>query len=480
VSDENDDYQPPAGVDQTQVSTNERPPSTVAGLEADVENPPQTIVRHGGTFESFRYRAYSLFWSGALVSNVGSWMQNAALGIIVYTFRSSTLDVGLINFVSQIPTLFIAIPAGALADRVDRRTLIIWCQVALMIQAAALAVLYATGRLSADHAIEALLWVGALGIVGGIFTSLAFPAWQAMLPDLVPRHTLLNGIALNSAQFQSARMLGPLAAGAVVLAGLGVGSIFWINAGSFLFVIAALWVIRPQFAQPRESAASRASEGSWRTITAGVRYAREHRAVGMLIASTAVLTIFGMPYMMLLAPVVDKALLASALTGAARRAVLDREYYLILSANGLGAMIGALVVASLPPTVRRERLARWGIVALSLLLMAFGLSRSLYLSMIISPLAGAMVLMTNSLVNTSIQAQVPHVLRGRVMALFILSFMGLMPLSALLFGAVGEAIGPSTAIFWGAVVLLAWGLFLMARPGLLESDSDPGAVRRSD
>ena len=257
----------------------ERSPETLAETEADVAAPPGRIVRRGGTFESFAHRAYALFWSGAFVSNIGTWMQNYALGVLVYTFRSSEADLGIVNFVSGLPTLVLGLSAGALADRIDRRKLIIWVQVALMVQAAALGLLFSMGRLSSQHAIAALFWVAGLGLFGGVCTALGFPAWQAMLPDLVPRLTLLNAIVLNSAQFQSARLLGPLIAGAMVLAGLTLGDIFWVNAISFLFVIWALAVIRPQFGVARVAD----KESAWRRLTAGLRYTTtENRAAGLL------------------------------------------------------------------------------------------------------------------------------------------------------------------------------------------------------
>jgi len=452
-------------------------PQTAAGFEADVESPPEGIVRRGGTFEAFRFRAYSLFWSGALVSNVGTWMQNYALAILVYSFRSSQVDLGIVNFVAGAPTLLLGLSAGVLADRLDRRKLIIWAQVGLMIQATALALLFDWGRLSSHHAIEALLWVVFLGLVGGIFTALSFPAWQAMIPDLVPRENLLNGIALNSAQFQSARLLGPLIAGAMILVRLTVGDIFWVNAISFLFVIAALWVIRPQFAQPRAIAGpAEREESSWRTLTVGVRYAREHSVIGVLILSTAVLTVFGMAYMMLLPAVVDHLLLPAArgaeliahsAAAAARQDRIDQQTAFLMAANGVGAVLSALVVASLPASVRRERIIPWTLLLLAAALSGFGLSHSLYLTLGLSSIAGAALLTTNSLVNTSIQTRVPGQLRGRVMSLFVMSFMGLMPFSALIFGFLGQAIGPGFAILGGAIVLFGWGGWLLARPRLL-------------
>jgi MFS family permease len=436
--------------------------------EADVEVAPTSeVVSRGGTFESFRYRDFSLFWAGAFVSNTGSWMQNYALAIVVYSLRRSELDSGLVNFVSGIPVLFLALPGGALADRVDKRRLLIVSQAIMLLQATALGILYSTGHLTSQNAVASLAWIAALGLLGGVMSALTFPAWQSLLPDLVPKKALLNAIALNSAQFQSARLLGPLAAAGLVLLGAGMGQIFYVNAASFLFVIAALWAIRPHPSHAEETAAAdarhasgrpadMARESSWRTLTAGLRYARENRTIGVLIGSTAVMTIFGMPYMMLLPAYADKVL------GGGKT-----ETAYLMAANGLGAVIGALVVAGLRRNTRRERLIPLTLVAFSLLLIAFSLSTSLALSLVISAFAGASVLTINSLTNTSIQAAVPGQIRGRVMALFIMAFMGLMPVSSLIFGPIGEAIGPAKAILGGAVVLLGWSIYLVARPSLL-------------
>jgi MFS family permease len=440
--------------------------------EMDGEAAPLQVVRRGDTFEAFRYRDYSLFWSGALISNIGTWMQAAVLSIVVYSFRGSELDLGLVQFVAGIPTLFLAVPAGAIADRFNRRLLVSMAQAALMVQAAAFAVLYGTGRLSPEHAIEGLAWVAGLGLIGGVLTALTFPAWQAMLPDLVPKPTLLNAIALNSAQFQSARMLGPLAASGLLLLGASIGGIFWVNAVSFLFVIGAVLIVRLRYAVPHPP---RPREPAWATLTAGVRYARENRVVGLLIVSTAILTVFGMPYMMLVPAVADKALgFPHGTTMNARVATY------LMAANGFGAVFGALVVASLPKTVRRESLLRFTLLATALMLIAYSFSRSIYLSLLFSALAGAAVLSTNSLVNTSIQSTAPPHLRGRVVALFIMAFLGIMPISAVVFGPLGQAVGPTNAILGGACVLLVWSLVLIVRPKLLLTDAqiaqDAGAA----
>ena len=178
------------------------------------------------------------------------------------------------------------------------------------------------------------------------------------------------------------------------------------------------------------------------------------------------------PNMMLLPAIADKALVPLAVVGDARDAMIQSHTIWVMAANGLGAVIGALVVASLHRGVRREPLVRWVILAMSVLLVGFALSRSLVLTLVISAFTGAAFLTSTSLINTSIQSCVPHRLRGRVMSLFVLSFMGLMPISSLAFGAVGQSIGPTNAVIVGAVVQMAYALFLFARPGLLQRDSD--------
>lgn len=431
-------------------------PNDVGTLEADRNAPPQEVVRVGGTFESFRHKDFTWFWSGALVSNTGTWMQTAALAIVVYALRKSETDLGIVNFMSGIPVLFLAIPGGLLADRVNKRQLLIWSQAILGLLAAALWLLYRAGRLDADHAVVALVSISAIGLLGGVFSALTFPAWQSFLPDLVPRDGLMNAIALNSAQFQSSRLLGPLAASGLLLVGISTGDIFLVNAASYLFVIAALWAVRPrpEAVEARRRQREAPSEGAWHTLTAGVRYAVDHKVTGTLILSTAVMTTFGMPYMMLLPAIADKSL-----HGANHGALL---YIWLMAANGLGALFGSLMVAGLPSSINRERIIPRAIIGMAVALVAFSLTHIIWLSVVLSALNGAIFLTINSLTNTSIQATVPGQLRGRVMSLFVMSFMGIMPVSAIAFGPLGKWIGPANAVLGGAIVLLGWGIYLQA------------------
>jgi MFS family permease len=307
--------------------------------------------------------------------------------------------------------------------------------------------------------------VGGLGLFAGVLTALSFPAWQAIIPDLVPRENLLNAIALNSAQFQSGRMLGgAAAAGVIALVGeaAGIADVFWINAASFLFVIGALMAVRTM-PHAHEKRAGAARDGAWKSLVEGVRYAATHRMIGIVILSTAILTFVGMPYAVLMPAVADKVLGYHDYTSV---------FTLLFIVNGVGALAGALTVASLPHTIRRERLMRWSILAMALVLIAFAFSPWLWLSVILSTAAGACLLTTNSLANTSVQANVPQRLRGRVMSVYIMCFLGVMPLSAVAFGAIAEKVGPSWAIAGGAIALLAWALVLIAWPSLLTPDAE--------
>ena len=441
-------------------------------VEADTEVPTAALVRRGwvaNTFRSFRHRDFTLFWSGAIVSNVGSWMQNAALVIVVYSFapKQASLYAGLVAFISGAPVFFLAIPAGAIADRFDRRKLLIWIQVVLLAQAAALGVLYDSGILGPSKPVQSLLLVSGLGLIAGVFSAFMMPAFQSLLPDLVPHEDLMNGIALNSAQFQSSRMIGPLIVSALVLAGVGMGLIFYLNAASFLFVIAALAAVRPRaaFAPGAGMRHGGAEESTLKRVLAGVTYARENRPVGMLIISTAMLTIFGFPYMTLLAAIVGSTLGGSTIE-------VGRSVAVLMAFNGLGALIGALVVAGLPSTTPRNRVIPLALLAFAVFICGFSLVHVLWAMALFSMLAGAALMSTNSLALTSIQAAVPGHLRGRVMALFVMSFMGIMPFSALLFGPLGQVIGPDRAVLVAGAVLLAWALLLISRPDWLAGLQD--------
>jgi MFS family permease len=423
-----------------------------------IEQPMQSTA--GRMFESLAYRDYRYFWIGAWMSNVGTWMQNFAQAWLVTQLTNSVFWVGAVGFAGGLPVLFLALPAGALADRLDRRRLLIVCQTLVMLLAFWLAYLVETAAYktlgSAQTAIPAgnwplVWWVLGIGLLAGMVGAVNFPAWQAIVPDLVPEGSLLNAIALNSAQFQAARLLGPAIAGSLI-GSLGMASAFWANGVSFLAVIWALWVIRPA----RRTAPRSGRESTWHLLTGGLRYARQRPVVSVLLFQVATLTFFGMPYI-LLVTVFSKRIFGPAVGLAAG----------LMVANALGALIGALGVSYLARRAHRPTLIQVGMLVFSVTIILFSFSRSYVLSLALMVVAGAAFITMQSATNTGLQTATPPHIRGRVMALFVLAFMGVMPFGSLAFGALGDTVGVPSAILAGAVVCLGWGLVLTAKPSLL-------------
>lgn len=431
-------------------------PQDTATFEADATVPPGSILHGIRTFESFRYRDYRYFFSGALISNLGSWMQTVALSWVVYALTHSSSAIGTVNFLSGIPIIFLTLFAGTLVDHADRKKLLIWCQLLMMVQAGLFAFLNHTGAMT-------MWWIYLLTLAGGVVSAVMMPAWQATVPNLVPRQSLLNAVSLSSAQFNAARLLGP-AVTAAIMAGfasnekLGVTMVFAINAVSFLFVIFALAVIHPV-----QEIVERAGESARKRFGAGVSYVRRHPHVAMHLLSASMLTVFGTPFMTL-APVIAAETLGRGSAG----------YSGLMVFNGLGALIGALTVASLPRSVRRERIIRYSLVVMALAVIALSFARNYALACAVLVVMGAAFLSCVSSINANVQVAVPDELRGRVMALFVISFMGMMPFGALIFGWLGDRMGAGPAVLTGGVVLLAWAVFLFLRPRLLCPKADDG------
>jgi len=419
-------------------------PQDTPTATADAPGPPRRFLRGLSTFESFGHRDYSYFFVGAALSNTGTWMQQVALGWLVYELTRSSSALGVVNFLNGIPVTFLIIFAGALADRVDRRKLLIWSQVILMAQALAFGVLTQMGVIS-------IPWIYSLTLAAGTVSAFMFPAWQAMVPDLVPRESLLNAIALSSAQFNAARLVGPMLGGAV-LAAFGIAEVFYANALSFLFVIWALWVIRPN----QEMHGGHHEESRTGALVAGLRYARQHRRVAMHLVTATMLTILGMPFIALL-PIIAAETLGLGSTG----------YSVLMGANGAGALVGALAVASLPKHVHRDNIIRYGLALQAVGVVVLSFVRTGWIAAAVLVVMGAAFLACVSSINTNLQTAAPPRIRGRVMSLFVLSFMGIMPLGSLVFGALGEAIGAPRALLAGGVGLLAFAAVLIANPRLL-------------
>ncbi|MCL4499541.1 MAG: MFS transporter, partial [Chloroflexi bacterium] len=385
-------------------------------LEADAVHPESGVFSKarplGRTFASFYHRDFSLLWVGSLLSNIGTWIQITAVNWVVFllTKPNSALPLGAVNFLNSFPVFLFVLYAGSLADRVSRRRILLITQTALLIFALALGILTTVSRLT-------LFWIYFLTFATGVGTAFTFPTWQAIIPDLVPRRNLMNAIALNSAQFNGARMVGPAIAG-VVLAAFGAATNFYANAVSFLAVIVALLLIRPR------PVVTRSTEGGWAHLTEGIRYSRIHWSIGLLLIYIGILSVFGLSYIVLL-PIFAGEILKSG----------AQAYGFLAAAAGLGSVAGALTVASIAHMANRSLLVKWTVAAAGGFLILFALSSNLYLSLVLLVGVGFAFLASTSMINTIIQESVPNVIRGRVMSIYIWMFLGLQPFGSLAYGA---------------------------------------------
>ncbi len=400
---------------------------------------------------------------GQGVSLVGTWMQTMAQQVLVYRLTGSAAALGIVSAIGLIPVIPLGLWGGSLADRAPKRTVILIAQTAMMIQAFILAFLTATGTVQVWHVyVMALLLAAAQAI--------DLPARQAFVVDMVDgKEDLTNAIALNSTIFQAARMLGPALAGAVV-ATLGEGPAFFLNGLTFLAVIGSLLLMRNL--PPRRAAAK--SAPVTRHMAEGVRYVLNNRLILVLTSLVAVSAFLSMPYSTLMPAIADRVLkttsqpVVAALCenpGAPFRCQAPEALPLgmLLTAIGVGAVTGALLVASLPNDARRGPLLTAGNLLFPAGLLLFSLSRSFLVSLLLLVLIGIAFVAQNALANTLIQLNIPDELRGRVMSLYTLTFQVSMRAGGLQAGLVADSLGPAMSVGIGAVVSLAYGLFVAIR-----------------
>jgi MFS family permease len=399
--------------------------------------PPATLLR------SLRHRNFRLFFTGQLVSLIGTWMQSVAQSWLVYRMTGSALLLGTIAFLGQFPVLVLAPVGGIVADRRGRHGVVISTQVTSMILAFVLAALTLSGTVR--------VWeVGLLAALGGVVSAFDIPARQAFIVEMVGREDLPNAIALNSSMFNGARVLGPAVAG-VMVAIVGEGWCFLINGISFLAVIAGLLMMRLP-----EHPHAVLSPSPARDVIEGFRYAWDTVPIRALLLLLGVISLWGMPYTVLMPIFADR--------------VLDggpRALGLLMGATGVGALAGALTLAA-RTSVRG--LGRWAALAAACFgttLVLFSASRSLVLSEAVLVLVGFSMMVQLASSNTLIQSMVPDRLRGRMMSLYSMMYMGMSPFGALLAGALAHRVGaPGAVATGGALCVLAAALFWSRIPSM--------------
>ena len=404
-----------------------------------------------------RHRNFALVWTAALVSNVGSWMQTVALGVVITARTHDPLWTGAVAAAAFVPIGALAPVGGALADRLDRRRWLITTTLAEAAFAALLAVLSATG-----HAPPWALVVVAF--FGGVAAAIGFPAYQAMLPDLVPRRDLLGAVTLSSAQFNLGRVIGPALAGVVLVAGSPTWA-FTVNAISFGAVVGALTLVR----LPAQHLGA-AVEGIVQRIAEGARIAASEPGCRSAIILIAVVALVGSPFIALVPAVAIEALHR----GASGTSVL-------VTAQGIGAVAGALALGPLAGVMARRRLLVGSLLAFPVTLAVYGAAPSLWGKAAAIVAVGACYIGVLSGLNTVVQLRAPADARGRVLGLYMMALGVIYPIGAVVEGALARVFGiDAVTVVGGAVLATGMLVLTVARSHLFDSFEDPAVAQAID
>ena len=398
-------------------------------------------------FRALRHRNYRLFFSGQSVSLVGTWMQQLAMSWLVYRLTGSAFILGVIAFASQFPTFLLAPIAGVIADRHSRLRIVKMTQGASMGLVLLLATLILTGAVQVWHIVTVAT---LLGIVNGFDV----PARQSLLVQLVDGpEDLANAIALNSSMFNAARLVGP-AVGGVLIGLVGEGMLFLLNGLSYIGVITALFAIRVE-TPPRPADDARL----FQTVQEGFAYAFGSPPIRAILTLLALISLVGVPYVVLL-PVFASDVLGG---GASTLGVL-------MSSAGFGALAGALYMASRNTVRGLSRVIMFATMIFGTGLVLFSLSRSLWLSSPLLFVTGFGIMVSTASVNTILQTIVDEDKRGRIMSLYAMAFIGMAPVGSLLGGALANRLGaPVTVLIGGFACFLAAGWFARQRPTIRAS-----------
>ncbi|MCM8749305.1 MFS transporter [Thermomicrobiaceae bacterium CFH 74404] len=405
--------------------------------DAEVRGRPATLA-WPAAWRRFRPEGSALavpefrrFWIALIVSNIGSWMQLVAQGWLILELTNSPFYLGLFGLLRSIPALTITLVGGVVADRFDRRRILLLTQVSAAALALLLGVLDLAGLVRIWHVL-------AIAFLSATVMAFDNPARQSLVPSLVGRERIASAVGLNSAAWNSAAVVGPSLAGLLVAAA-GTGGAFVLNGLSYFPVIWAVWTIQPAQAQPRPRT------GLAQNLIAGLRFIRSDRRIWGLLTMLAVPTLLGRPYLQLM-PVFARNVLHADASG----------YGLLMGTNGLGALLGALAVGATGSRHGKGKRLLLVSAAFGVTLVAFSLSHWFLISAALLLLVGASQTMMMGLTNTLLQLNVPEEVRGRVMSVYTLIPMGFMPLGTMLLGSLGEYFGVPLVVGVAALLVVAF------------------------
>jgi MFS family permease len=407
--------------------------------------------RWSAGIRALKHRNFQLFFSGQLISLIGTWMQTVALSWLVYKMTGSTLLLGTVGFATQFPVFLMAPIGGATADRTNRHRLVIATQTVAMILAFILAGLTLT-----HHIQEWQILVLAAGL--GVVNAFDIPGRQAFLVDMVGKEDLMNAIALNSSMFNGARIIGPAIAG-ILVARIGEGWCFFANGVSFIAVIIGLLLMKID-CPPRSL-----SDSPLEDIIEGFRWVSHTAPIRSLLLLLGLVSLVGMPYTVLMPVFADHVLHGGARGLAAFLKAHDAgavRLGVLMGATGVGALLGALTLAVRSGVRGLGRLVAITCGGFGVSLILFTLSRNFWLSAVLLVPVGFCLMLQMASSNTLIQTMVPDALRGRVMSVYSMMFMGMAPFGALLGGALADRLGAPVTVALGAVASVVGGI-LFAR-----------------
>ncbi len=387
-------------------------------------------------FKAFQYRDFRILWIGACLSSIGTWMQEVAQNWLVYEITKSPFKLGLDDFLGNIPIFLFSLVGGVVADRMDRRHLLIVSQLIQMASAITLATLIATGHIQVWHIFVSSFVVGTAQAFGG-------PAYSALVPSLVDKEDLPNAIALNSIQFNLARVIGPVLGG-LALKYVGSAWCFGLNALSFVAVIASLLSLNINF-KP-----ARTGESIMTSMKQGFRFIRTQGAMETLILIAFCMTALAIPMITFL-PVFTKNVFHKD----------EMTYTLFLVTSGLGSITGALSVAALGNVANKGRIALSMLVALGVGIAGFSQSTSVVLSCILLFFSGAVLMCAFAMISSLVQLITPNDMRGRVMSVYNVAFRGGMPFGSLFTGTLVPILTAPTVLTINGVVLLTLGMYFL-------------------
>jgi MFS family permease len=390
--------------------------------------------RAAGTFRALKHRNFQLFFGGQIISLVGTWMQTVAQAWLIYRLTGSGALLGVLGFVGQFPIFLLSPLAGLAADRWPRQRVVIATQSASMVLAFLLAALTMTGRIRVWEII-------VLATLLGIVNAFDVPARQSFMIEMVGREDLINAIALNSSMFNLARVAGPaIAAGLVAV--VGEGWCFLLNGVSYLAVIAGLFLMRIQKRMPVHDGAAPLEK-----LREGLRFARHTKPIRALLVLVAIVSFMALPYTVLM-PIFAVQILHGGVNA----------YGWLMGAVGFGAMFGALALAMRHELRGLGKVVAYAATGLGASLVLFSSSHWFWVSFMILIVSGFTMMMQFTATNTLIQSMVPDQLRGRVMSLYSMMFLGMSPFGSLLAGALADRIGAPVTMAIGGLASCLGGL----------------------